>query len=124
MSDNNGMRTGIHTLPESQRPLGWNDLVDSADTPQALVGVARDYIATWDPWEMNALPADCRPPAHLVDPEDIVEYAFMLAHHERAPGADDPGVRRMAAFFTHAAQRAAALMSSAPGAAAENDPQA
>jgi len=118
------MRTGFHSQPEPQRPLGWGDLVDMADTPQKLVSVARDYIATWDPWEVNALPVDCRPPAHLVGPEDVVEYAFALAHHERLPGADDPGVRRMSAFFSLAAQRAAILMSGAPGASAGNDPEA
>jgi hypothetical protein len=117
------MRTGFHSQAEPQRPLGWSDLVDLADTPQKLVSLARDYVATWDPWEVNALPVDCRPP-HLLDPESIVEYAFALAHYERLSGADDSGVRRMASFFSQAAQRAAALMSASPGAPAENDPQA
>lgn len=124
MPDKNRMRTELPLRSDMPPTLGWPDLIELADTPAKVVGVAKDYIAAWDPWEIAGLPEGCHPPAHFVDPTDLVEYAFTLAQHERQPGAADPGLQRLAAFFSRASQRVAMLMSAAPPAAAGNDAQA
>ena len=48
-----------YTAPRS---LAWFDLLASASTPVEVVNVARDYLATWTPDEIAALPRACRPP--------------------------------------------------------------
>ena len=104
--------------------MSWTDLVDLADRPEVVVAIAKDVLATWDPGEIAALPAECKPPGYFVAPEDIVSYAFTLARVDRQPGGDDQGVHRMTNFFSQAAQRIALLMSRAPAPRAGNDPQA
>jgi hypothetical protein len=125
MADKVGMRTGVFSAfadSAAPRSLTWSDLLALAEAPEGVVAIARDFLATWDPWEIEALPAECKPPRYFSAPEDIVGYAFTLARSDRAPGADDRGVQRMTHFFADAAQRIALLMSDAPPPAAPNDP--
>jgi hypothetical protein len=124
MSDKAGTRTGLAPESEAARTMTWADLLQLARTPGHVVTIAKDFIATWDPWEIAALPEPCRPPGYFTAPEEIVDYAFTLARSEREPGPDDRGVQRMTHFFALAAQRIAALMSAAPPPEAGNDPSA
>ena len=124
MTEKTGMRPEAFLASKSSRSLTWVDLLDLAEGPEKVVAIAKDFLATWDPWEIAGLPLDCRPPGYFVAPEDIVSYAFTLARFDRQPGEDHPGVRRMTHFFSPAAQRIAILMSAAPGPSAGNDPSA
>ena len=103
------------------RPVAWFDLLAAATTPAEVVRVARDYLATWTPDEIAALPRSCQPPGHLKFPEEIVDYAFGLVK-THCDGVDDhPGVMRMATFFAEASWRVAAAMSAVEAAEARND---
>ena len=62
--------------------LTWADLLAAATTPGEVIRVVRDFMATWTPQELAALPADCQPPNKFGLPEDIVLYTFMLVDHE------------------------------------------
>jgi len=88
----------------------WPDVLAAAVTPEELVGVVRDYLASWTPHEINALPADCRPPAKISFPEDIVLYTFALVDSQMHSRTDDAGVYRMANFFSEATRRVTHLM--------------
>lgn len=103
------------------RPVAWFDLLAAATTPAEVVRVARDYLATWTPQEIAALPRPCRPPGQLKFPEEIVDYAFSLVKAHREGDDDHQGVLRMATFFAEASWRVAAAMSAAEAAEAGND---
>ena len=99
-----------YTAPRS---LAWFDLLASASTPVEVVNVARDYLATWTPEEIAALPRACRPPRRIKFPEEIVDYAFALVKAHLDAGSESNGVTRMATFFAEASWRVAAAMSNA-----------
>jgi hypothetical protein len=103
------------------RTAAWFDMLAAATTPDDVVHLARDYLATWTPEEIGALPRACRPPRTIKFPEQIVEYAFALVKAHLDAGADSNGVTRMATFFAEASWRVAAAMSAADGATAGND---
>jgi hypothetical protein len=87
----------------------WQRRLDMARTVTDVVGVARDFLASFDPPELHALPTPCAPPAKLIDGDDIASYAFDLLRYEcEAPGTADL-VHRLARFFSHASIRLAQL---------------
>ena len=44
------MKTEVHSQSQPRQSLTWPDLVDLADTPQTVVGIAKDFIATEIPY--------------------------------------------------------------------------
>ena len=109
-------------MPSNMAPrsLAWFDLLAAAATPEEVVNVARDFLATWTPEEIAALPRACRPPRTLKFPEEIVDYAFSLVKAHLDEGSDSNGVTRMATFFAEASWRVAAAMGNAE-VSADND---
>ena len=103
------------------RAVAWFDLLAAATTPGEVVRVARDYLATWTPGEIAALPRSCQPPGHLKFPEEIVDYAFCLVKAHCDGDDDHQGVMRMATFFAEASWRVAAAMSAVDSTEARND---
>src|SRR5262249_39113491 len=63
------------------RALGWQGQLDQADRPDAVLAVARDYLAQVSPEEVALLPEECRP-MRLVDADDVANYAFELARNQ------------------------------------------
>ena len=116
-------RQPLFPVERAQESLTWADVLDDAATPQDVLKVAKDFLATWDPYELAALPAECKPPGYFIEPEDIVSYAFTLVQSHCGPAQGDPGVYRMAKFFSHAARRVAILMSAVPPSSATNEPR-
>ena len=106
-----------HTVPRSSP---WFDLLAGATTPEEVLNVARDYLATWTPEEIAALPRACRPPRRIKFPEEIVDYAFILVKAHLDVGEDSGAVTRMATFFAEASWRVAAAMGGAE-VSADND---
>ena len=87
----------------------WADLLAEATTPGQVIGVVRDFMATWTPPELSALPPSCQPPK-FGTAEDVVLYTFALVEHEMRQGQPDPGVFRMSSFFSQATRRVTQLM--------------
>lgn len=85
------------------RSIGWQGQLDQADRPEAVLAVARDYLAQVSPEEIAQLPVDCRP-QRLVDPEDVAGYAFQLGRRQSAPDASEV-LHKLAAFFADASNR-------------------
>lgn len=91
--------------------MSWRDQLDLADTEAEVVEVARDYLASLDPFEIAALPERCKP-RKLFDASDIASYAFDLARqHTQEPRAAAL-VHRMAALFVHANIRLSKILAS------------
>ena len=116
------LKHGIFATSEPIEPRTWRDLLADASAPEQVLRVAKDYLATWHPFELAALPAECKPPEYVVAPEDIVNYAFTLVQYQCGPNAGNEDADRLANFFSQAAQRVAILMSRAPQPAAPNEP--
>ncbi|HZZ92279.1 MAG TPA: hypothetical protein VFE23_06935 [Usitatibacter sp.] len=84
----------------------WLSRLEDAESVAEVVGAARDFLATFTPFEMNALPAGCRPPAKIVDGEDISSYAFDLIRHECSREDEVAAlIHRLAHFFSKASIR-------------------
>jgi hypothetical protein len=110
-------------MPHDRLPKAhsWFDHLAAAGTPDEVVRVAREYLATWSPEEIARLPAECRPPRALKFPEEVVDYAFALVKSHVNDGSQDEAMTRMASFFAEASWRVAAAMSALESAGADND---
>ena len=104
-----------------RQTVTWAELLMTALTPEEVLDITRDFIASWTPYELAALPAPCRPPEGFRAPEDIVLYAFALVQHNLGACAEDEGAVRMARYFMPAAQQVALVMSNAPRPQAGNE---
>lgn len=105
----------IHSFPSGDGPFSphmtaatWQQRLDVARTPQEVVDIARDFVATFTAYELYALPEPCRPSTKLFA-EDIPHLAFELVRHGCATAETAGTVHRLAAFFAHAAGRLAQL---------------
>jgi len=85
------------------RSLGWQGQLDHATRPEAVLAVARDYLAQVSPEEIAQLPEDCRP-QRLVDADDVATYALELARRQASPDAPEI-LNKLAAFFSDASTR-------------------
>ena len=88
----------------------WDYKLDGAQTVEEVLGMARDFLARLDPHEIQGLPQKCRPPAKLVDADDIGMFAYDLVRHEC--GEEDAAelVHRLAHFFSHASMQVARIL--------------
>ena len=102
--------------------MTWTDLLAMATSVDEVSRIVRDFLATWTPQELNALPRDCTPPHRFADPEEIVLYTFTLVEHQCHTNEDEPGLYRMAAFFSEATRHVTRLMSETPAEQAANNP--
>ena len=93
--------------------LSWQGRLDAATSSEAVVGVARDFLANFSPYELAVLPKSCKPPYKLYDEEEITTYAFELVRHdcnkERAESADM--IHKFAHFFSNASIRLSEIQS-------------
>jgi len=93
-----------------KRPaLTWQGRIDLAQSEAEVIEVARDYLASLDPFEVDRLPERCRP-RKLFDAADIASYAFDLARCHCAPAESRDVVHRTVAFFMHASSRLAGIL--------------
>lgn len=87
----------------------WQDLLLAARTEEDLLLVVRDYLATWTPEELKALPETCKTPSRVVELEEVVDFAFTLAQ-ARLAGKENSSLIRMSRFFMEAAQCVGTVM--------------
>jgi hypothetical protein len=106
--------------PFQQRPLhpvsvSWQERLDDCMSCGEVVAVARDFLATFTPYELALLPEAVRPPAKLYDSEDLTPYAFELVRRDcdRDPPEVAELVHKFAQFFSYASVRLAQLQSRA-----------
>lgn len=95
-------------FPSGMTATTWQHRLDVASHPDEIVDVARDFLATFSPYELHALPEACRPPQKLFA-DDIATYAFELTTHECNTAQPGELVYKLARFFSHAATRLATL---------------
>jgi hypothetical protein len=109
---------------DEHRGATWAELLEAARTSEDVLGVARDYLATWEPLERAAMPAPCKLPSEFATPEELVDFAFNVVQYHCGPGAGNELVGRAARFFSVAARRVAVLMDNRNQVAAGNEDSA
>ena len=91
----------------------WQDRLDASASEAEVVGVARDFLATFSPYELARLPEGYRP-RKLVDGNDVSAYALTLV---RGNCDDGTGAARclqmLSTFFSRASERISAVMATA-----------
>jgi len=99
----------------------WQHRLDTARAPEDIVAAARDSLATLGPIELGALPEGCRPPAKIVDADDVTTYAFELVRFECGAHETRELVHKLARIFSHASMRLAQLTAREPAAVDDDD---
>ena len=102
------------------RSLGWQGQLDHATRPEAVLAVARDYLAQVSPEEIAQLPEDCRP-QRLVDADDVATYALELARRQASPDAPEI-LNKLAAFFSDASTRLSHILAETSVVEGDQDP--
>lgn len=89
--------------------MSWQMVLDAAQSEQELVQVARDFLASFTPHEVELLPVECRP-RKLVDGEDVAAYSYDLTLHRWDDGdAAAAVIQSFARFFADASERLAQI---------------
>jgi hypothetical protein len=92
--------------------VSWQQRLKSARSEMEVLDVARDFVATFSPYDLARLPEPCRP-GRIVDANDVNELAFVLVRHDHDDGRGTARrIRRLANFFTNASVRLTELASS------------
>jgi len=89
----------------------WHQRVDTAQSPDEVLGIARDYLSSLTSEDLVSVPEDCRP-AQVDDESDIDFWNLRLAEELRSIwGTQREGqmVTEMAQFFLHASVRLSRL---------------
>lgn len=109
------MTTTIHPFRFSARPatVTWQGRINGATDQEDVVGIARDFVAQFDYFEVAGLPAGCRP-GKLVDANDVTRYAYTLVRQStRGDTQGEVEVEKLAAFFSQASTRLAGMLTTA-----------
>jgi hypothetical protein len=95
-------------LPRPSVSASWDGRLDAARTVQDVLDIARDFIASFSPEEVQALPERCQLPTKLFE-EDVCAYAYELMRTEVTANAADDALHKLAPFFSHACGQLALL---------------
>jgi hypothetical protein len=104
----------VHQFQGRERanmPRGWQDLLDAARTEYDVVAIARDFMAGFDPQEVNRLPQPCRP-GKFFEASDVSDFAFAVMQHSCGEDRETAQlVGRLATFFSSASDRLSQILS-------------
>ena len=90
--------------------VSWAQRLKSSRTEAEVVDTARDFLATFSPYDLARLPMSCRP-GRLVDGSDINDLAFVLVRNDQDDGQGTARcIHRLTQFFTNASVRLSEVM--------------
>ena len=101
----------------------WTRRLAGTRTAEEVLRVARDFIASWHPLDIAALPDRCWP-QRMRDADDINVYAFELVNANFQLAGEYPGIEYMCTFFSAAAARLSEILASERTAQDEGDERA
>ena len=91
-------------------PATWQEKLHAAESESEVLHLARNFLATFTPFEISQLPEPCRP-RKILDSSDLMEYAFDLVRHRCDDGVGaEYAAHRLSAFFSGAASRLAQIL--------------
>lgn len=85
-------------------------LLGATASEQAVVHLASQYLASWAPAELAAIPSACRPGA-VRDVEDLADAAYCLTRARIESSAVNSRLDEMENFFANACARISELES-------------
>ena len=86
-------------------PDDWIQRLKLARAEEEVMALAREYLASFDDYELRFLPVRCQPRV-LLCANDVSTYAFdLVVHRCEEMDASARLVRRLAEFFTFASIR-------------------
>jgi len=91
--------------------VSWFRLLESARNSLEVVGITRDYIATWTPEDIARLPAAVRP-GRIRTERDVEELHGLLVEEyrrTRSTGEALEALQKMTSFMVRASIRVAEL---------------
>jgi hypothetical protein len=83
-------------------------LLSTTQSEEAVVALAVRYLESWQPAELAAIPAHCRPRAPR-DVEELSDTAFALTKARIEDMGSNPRLDAMETFFAHACARVSQL---------------
>jgi hypothetical protein len=86
----------------------WETQLQRAYTAEDVLAIVKDFLATWSPSEVGAMPEHLRP-GRLRDSDDVALYAFRLMSLPRS-GVNSHILHRMTTFFTAASHRLSQIL--------------
>ena len=90
----------------------WESKLREADDEHEVIAIVREFIARFDPHEIDALPAVCRPGKFFVA-DDVTAFAVSLAQHHCGDAVGSAElVHKLSAFFAEASNRLTQLLRS------------
>jgi hypothetical protein len=96
----------------------WEKRIDALATPEGVVALTQDYLASFAPECLGRLPPGCRP-EHIKYPDDIEYWAQQLSQRycaEYDEPVDGNLLHELLDYFLHALIRLAELHRNLPGA--------
>jgi hypothetical protein len=116
----------IYPYPASGSVLqavSWPHRLKTARTEAEVVDVARDFLATFSPYDLARLPEVLRP-GRLVDGADVNDVAYTLVRHDHDDSRGTARcIHRLTNFFTSASVRLTELLMVNPGATYPSGPR-
>ena len=107
----------LRAAPAISQTAQWSTLLHGSRTVDDLMAIVQQYVASWRPDELAALPENCRP-SQLQSGDDVAFYAFRLVQAQ-CEGESNHALEQMAVFFSIASQRLSFLMAHAAAFPAE-----
>ena len=109
--------------PDRKDLAKWRTRLDSADSMSAVIWIVKDFVASWAPGELAALPIDCRP-GRMNDADDVTFLAYRLVREQLQARGEQRELHSMAHFFSLASTRLASLLAQPQGTIAANEARA
>jgi hypothetical protein len=104
---------GFETSPLAEQPVHgttWQGQLEDALTIDEVLWVVREFLDSLQYFEIQMLPAPCRPKERFVSAEELASYAYELTLHTFVPHAPSQAlVERLSTFFGAASTRCAQI---------------
>lgn len=88
--------------------ITWPDRLATCRSEAEVLATCREWMATWSPADLAALPPALRP-GRLFGADDVAGLAVDAVRRDQS-GLHDPGVHRLARFFSLASARMAEIL--------------
>ena len=92
-----------------QAAVDWQQRLWLSRSPEAVIDLVREHVATVSREDFYSLPPTCRP-VRIDNAEDVARYAFYLVSERCGSRHSTSALHRLASFFSAASTRLAQLM--------------
>ncbi len=87
----------------------WPERLAACRSEAEVIATCREWMATWSPDDLAALPAALRP-GRIFGADDVAGLAVDAVRHDQSGAIHDAAVHRLARFFSLASARMAEVL--------------